>query len=68
MKLEPGSIVKLCPMCKTVVNNAHHFEVELASGFVLGPTCTAECAHQLYIVYQNFWRILPVDTEGQEVC
>lgn len=56
MKLDPESVMYLCPMCKKLMDAHHNYEVTLASGLVLGPVCSPDCAHGLFLAYQSYWR------------
>lgn len=60
MKLETE--LRLCPICEKLMDNRHNYEVTLASGLVLGPVCSSECAHSLYLAYHAYYRV--TDPEG----
>lgn len=61
MKLDPDAALYLCPVCKKLMDRHHNYEVSLISGLVLGPVCSSDCAHALYIAYNAYYRLVQTE-------
>lgn len=55
MKLQTA--LYLCPICQKLMDSHHNYEVNLAAGLALGPVCSPDCAHSLYLAYQAYYRV-----------
>lgn len=64
MKFNPDSALYLCPMCMKLMDKSHNYEVTLSGGLTLGPVCSADCAHSLFLAYTNYWRVV---SSAQEI-
>lgn len=58
-----------CPVCSDDVDPHHNFDLTMTSGLVLGPVCSSECAHTLYLLYHATFRTFTTpDQDTKDVC